>query len=376
MAKGRAEVYERQKAAQASNADPSGPDFSDPGTIYSMFEGLQAPAPRDLGGELDTLLQYSPQFYQQTLGLMRDGMLGDEGLVNTFGTARWRETQQGLNRLNDYGQHYANEIRGLYDSLYQAPESSEILKRLEAGAIEGLDAGMGLTDDENRLIQQASRTAYNDRGMARGNAAIGDELLQTYGMGRQAQDQRRQFALQVDQVGESRDQEARNRALGMSGAISDTLLNPTPASAGYAASLTGQAPAGSQYASGLFSQNYEGAFAGYNNEANLLASLYGGQMQMDAANNAASASKSAGAMSAFGSLGGMALMGLAMSDQRLKENITRKGTTPGGLPWYSYHYKGDPTRREGVMAQEIIDLAPDAVIDLGGLLAVDYAKVR
>ncbi|MGE9269430.1 MAG: tail fiber domain-containing protein, partial [Verrucomicrobiales bacterium] len=252
------------------------------------------------------------------------------------------------------------------DSIYSSVPQSEIQQLLQSQAIEGLQAGTALTDDEARLVQQASRTAYNDRGLARSNAAIGDEILQTYGLGNQMQQQRQQFALQVDQYND-------NKAASRSNAIVDTLLNPTPATASYAAGLTGQAPAASDYANSLFSQNYEGAFAGYNNEANMLAALYGGQMQLDAANDAASASKSAGMMSALGAMGGAAL--LAFSDARLKEGVERIGTTKDGLPWYSYHYKGDPTRREGVMAQEIVDLAPDAVVDVGGVLAVNYEKV-
>ena len=65
------------------------------------------------------------------------------------------------------------------------------------------------------------------------------------------------------------------------------------------------------------------------------------------------------------------------SDIRLKADIEPMGER-NGLAWYSYRYVWDEpgTKREGVMAQEVIETHPDAVITHPlGFLMVDYAKL-
>lgn len=77
-------------------------------------------------------------------------------------------------------------------------------------------------------------------------------------------------------------------------------------------------------------------------------------------------------------MGGLFGLGSAaiMSDVRLKTDIRRVGTTDGGLPVYTYRYKGRPEFHMGVMAQDVAEVMPQAVVPVGGFLAVDYAEVR
>lgn len=77
-------------------------------------------------------------------------------------------------------------------------------------------------------------------------------------------------------------------------------------------------------------------------------------------------------------MGGLFGMGSAfISDRRMKDNIRRVGQTDGGLPIYTYTYKGDSAVRMGVMAQEVEVVIPAAVVELpNGIKAVDYGKVR
>ena len=42
---------------------------------------------------------------------------------------------------------------------------------------------------------------------------------------------------------------------------------------------------------------------------------------------------------------------------------------------YSFNYIGDTTRHKGVIAQEVQEIAPDAVFERDGYLAVDYSKI-
>lgn len=65
---------------------------------------------------------------------------------------------------------------------------------------------------------------------------------------------------------------------------------------------------------------------------------------------------------------------LAMSDERLKENIAEIGETHDGQPLYSYNYKGDSMPRVGLMAQDVEKRQPDAVVEIAGYKAVDYGK--
>jgi hypothetical protein len=64
------------------------------------------------------------------------------------------------------------------------------------------------------------------------------------------------------------------------------------------------------------------------------------------------------------------------SDLRLKEDIRPIGVTAHGLPYYSFRYRGKPEIYEGVMAQDVLGVMPDAVV-LGsdGYLRVNYEKL-
>jgi hypothetical protein len=81
---------------------------------------------------------------------------------------------------------------------------------------------------------------------------------------------------------------------------------------------------------------------------------------------------------------GLGAAGIMASDIRMKENITRIGTLPNGLPFYQFEYtsefKDHPLAGHGthigVMAQEVQALIPNAVVTLdNGYLAVDYGKL-
>jgi len=81
--------------------------------------------------------------------------------------------------------------------------------------------------------------------------------------------------------------------------------------------------------------------------------------------------------SLVGGLMGSPLTGaaaLAMSDVRVKTDIEEGGENDG-LNVYSFRYKGTPEKHVGYMAQEVLLKKPEAVQDIGGLLAVDYSKV-
>ena len=73
------------------------------------------------------------------------------------------------------------------------------------------------------------------------------------------------------------------------------------------------------------------------------------------------------------SLGGSAMK--AFSDQRLKSNIVRLGTHPVGVGIYEYDIFNE--RQVGVMAQELMEVMPEAVTQhSSGYYMVDYGRLN
>ena len=62
------------------------------------------------------------------------------------------------------------------------------------------------------------------------------------------------------------------------------------------------------------------------------------------------------------------------SDRRLKTDISRVGTLDNGLPVYAYRYKSGGPMQIGLMAQDVEKVNPDAVGEIAGFKAVDYAR--
>ena len=112
---------------------------------------------------------------------------------------------------------------------------------------------------------------------------------------------------------------------------------------------------------GLASQAYSSNLSGY---------VSAGNAAMQA---------NAGAGSGLGNfLGKAAGIGLDkwLSDVRAKIDITLVGELEPGIGWYTFRYKHDPdTLREGVLAQEVLQVRPHAVEEYRGLLHVDYAQL-
>jgi hypothetical protein len=67
---------------------------------------------------------------------------------------------------------------------------------------------------------------------------------------------------------------------------------------------------------------------------------------------------------------------LLRSDQRLKTGIDRVGTHSGGFGLYRFRYLWSDVEHVGVMAQEVREVMPHAVIrGDDGFLRVDYAAI-
>ena len=75
-------------------------------------------------------------------------------------------------------------------------------------------------------------------------------------------------------------------------------------------------------------------------------------------------------------LGGALGSAWIMSDRRLKAGVRRVAETVYGLPLYLFRYVSDlGADRLGVMADEVVRVRPDCVVDVGGRAAVDYGRL-
>ena len=95
------------------------------------------------------------------------------------------------------------------------------------------------------------------------------------------------------------------------------------------------------------------------------------QMNAQNANNANATNAQNGLYSAIGQFGSAAFM---LSDRRAKTDITKVGKLDNGLNVYAYRYKSGGPMQIGVMAQEVEQVNPSAVAEIGGLLHVNYAE--
>jgi hypothetical protein len=100
-------------------------------------------------------------------------------------------------------------------------------------------------------------------------------------------------------------------------------------------------------------------------------SLWNDQAQAKfAADKAASDSNS----ETWGAVIGAVAM-VAMSDRRLKRNVTRVGRTAKGIPMYRFRYLGGDSYHVGPMADEVEQIVPQAVRTIAGFKAVDYSQI-
>jgi hypothetical protein len=66
----------------------------------------------------------------------------------------------------------------------------------------------------------------------------------------------------------------------------------------------------------------------------------------------------------------------SLSDARLKTDIEQVGTTVYGLPLFRFRYKTGGERFEGVMAQDVLQVMPDAVaVGSDGFYRVNYGRL-
>ena len=76
--------------------------------------------------------------------------------------------------------------------------------------------------------------------------------------------------------------------------------------------------------------------------------------------------------SPFAQVAGAVTTGMALSDMRLKEDINLVGKSPSGINIYTFKYKGDNKKYQGVMAHQVPHVSS---VNDDGYLMVDYNKL-
>ena len=172
---------------------------------------------------------------------------------------------------------------------------------------------------------------------------------------------------QAEQMGYARRLDVTGLGRGLAGASAAAYGGAT--AAGSAGGNTAMA-AGNQYMSGLgqgaatMNAGFNTAIGGYGSIVDSQTSMYNTGVNAQA--------EMAGAV-----VGAGATYGASLSDRRLKQGIEFVCVDENtGLNLYEFSYIGDDQRFIGVMADEVAEVMPDAVVEMeDGYFAVDYDMI-
>lgn len=116
-------------------------------------------------------------------------MYSDRGLMDILSNdvlpslSRAESSTNTLQRASDIADVERLGQRASDAYLNADPRSKSLIERLNAQAISALDAGSGLTADQQRYALQTARIGMADRGLAMGNQGIAADVLGTYQLG-------------------------------------------------------------------------------------------------------------------------------------------------------------------------------------------------
>jgi hypothetical protein len=111
--------------------------------------------------------------------------------------------------------------------------------------------------------------------------------------------------------------------------------------------------------------------------ADIMGATYGSYNAQQNAYNQQMQNQRANTQGLYGLLGAGAQAGaFAFSDRRLKRDVRRVGELPSGLPVYRFRYLWSDDESVGVMADDVRNVAPHAVMRMpNGYDAVNYAEI-
>ena len=316
--------------------------------------GKSQPAP-DYSG-MESVAREQLRFSKQQYADMRP-------IVEQISQSQIAAQEQQMQQAGDYYQYQQETFRPLEQGLVaQAQEfNTDAYRQAQAQEASAAAARAFGTARDSTARYQAARGVNPASGAARGaglQTQLQEAAMRAQGMtGARNQAQQLGYARQLDAAGLGR---------GLAGA--STAAYSGAVGAGTQASNVAQS-AGANYQAGL-----AGAGQTYGNMASSQASVY-------AAGLNAQGEMFGSIVGAAGTLGSgyMGMLGAKNSDMRLKENVSEIGKDPyTGLNLYHFSYINDPdsTMYEGVMAQEVLNFMPEAVVlNEDGYYAVNYSML-
>jgi len=303
--------------------------------------GKSQPAP-DYSG-MESVAREQLRFSKQQYADMRP-------IVEQISQSQIAAQEQQMQQAGDYYQYQQETFRPLEQGLVaQAQEfNTDAYRQAQAQEASAAAARAFGTARDSTARYQAARGVNPASGAARGaglQTQLQEAAMRAQGMtGARNQAQQLGYARQLDAAGLGR---------GLAGA--STAAYSGAVGAGSQASNVAQS-AGNNYQAGL-----AGAGQTYGNLASTQASVFSAGLQ--AQGEMMGAALGAGAT-------------IYASDMRLKENVSEIGKDAyTGLNLYHFSYINDPdsTMYEGVMAQEVLNFMPEAVVlTEDGFYAVDY----
>ena len=174
---------------------------------------VEAPAPRDYGKETAETLRaqldlapekyaaeakYAPQYQALQLGLLKSAtpellQLYKEQIAPTMGeveaAARSRSRAGDIADIERLGPQARAAIKAA------SPEQAALADTLTAQAQSGLAAGSRLTPDQQRMVEQQTRSGLAARGLAQGPSGALQEAVRSQMAGAGLQQQRQQQAM-------------------------------------------------------------------------------------------------------------------------------------------------------------------------------------
>lgn len=341
---------------------------------YGKGNGGQ-PAPPDPAATAAAQAAANKEAVYESARVNQINQVGPQGTVTYSGEIGSPDRTQ-TTALNPQAQNIFNNQQGIAGDLTQF--ASEYVPRVADGLSTPFNTGdLGMqapqaNPEERQRIEQGLMDRLNPQ-FDRDQAALQSRLAnQGIGVGSEAYTDAQgdfdaaktdaRFAA-INQAGNEYSRDFGLQSSAYNQQLSDALLNRTQGLNEVSALLQGspaisqpQAAATSQYQiapgdiQGASALNYQGQLNNYNQRVGQQNAMMGG----------------------LASLGGAAIMA---SDRRVKTNSKRVGATDDGLPIYTYRYTGGGPVQMGVMAQEVAEVNPAAVHDIGGMLAVNYGAL-
>jgi hypothetical protein len=318
---------------------------------------------------VDAEREFSPQYVQNELVRQQMGLFGTDdqpGLLQLYEraapiTERMRAQTATAQRGSDIADIERYGARAIEALRAADPERARLLEQQQGLTDELYGRAQGVTPQQRRMAEQSAREAYTARGRGMDNSGMFAEAL-----GRE--ELLRQNRAEAQGAGANLYQ--------MLAGTGDPML-----------AITGRPaqsiPYNFQTAQGAMGAARQGTPTLFNPDTglNLALAQRGQDMEYKAniygAQQASRGSILGGMFGGLGALGGgMAQAGMLGSDRRLKTDIERIGTHSSGVGIYQYRYLGSPTQQVGVIAQEVREVNPGAVVTMtNGYLGVNYSKI-